>query len=98
MNTVHSRIQSLGTYAWQGLASIPGIELLTPEEPESRCAVVGFRIRKIPHDKFYAQCMDQKVRIRAVAENGLNSLRVSTHIYNSKADVDRLLELVRDAA
>lgn len=98
MHNIHQRIQSLGTYAWQGLAAIPGVEILTPEEQESRCAVVGFRIKKIPHDKFYAQCMEKKVRIRSVAENGLNSLRLSTHIYNNKAEVDRLLELVRGAA
>lgn len=98
INTVHQRIQSLGTYAWNGLAAIPGVELLTPEEQESRCSVVGFRIKKTAHDKFYAQCMEQKVRIRAVAENGLNSLRLSTHIYNNKTEVDRLLELVRGAA
>jgi selenocysteine lyase/cysteine desulfurase len=98
MDNIHRRISELGTYTWQGLAAIPGVEMITPEEAKSRCAVVGFRIKKAPYDKFYAHCLEQKVRIRAVHENGLDSLRASTHIYNNKAEIDRLLELVRGAA
>jgi len=32
-----------------------------------------------------------------VPEMGLNSLRVSTHIYNNREDVDKLMELVKKA-
>lgn len=97
MEHVHQRVSSLGEYTQQGLRAFGDrVEVLTPDEPASRCAITGFRIRKMGHDAFFKYCMERKVRIRGVAENGLNSLRVSTHIYNSKADVDRLLELVRE--
>jgi selenocysteine lyase/cysteine desulfurase len=68
---------------------------MTPTEERSRCAVNGFRVNGIAYDKFYAKAMDAKVRIRMVPENGLNSLRVSTHIYNSTEEIDKLMELIR---
>ena len=96
---IHSRIKSLGAYTQESLLQLGDrIELLTPIEERSRCAVTGFRIKKMPHDQFFKLCMENKVRIRGVAENGLASLRVSTHIYNSKSDVDKLMELVRKVA
>jgi selenocysteine lyase/cysteine desulfurase len=32
-----------------------------------------------------------------VHENGLNSLRLSTHIYNNKTEIDKLIALVKDS-
>jgi len=37
------------------------------------------------------------IRIRGVGEGGLNSLRVTTHIYNTFEEVDLLLEAIRQA-
>lgn len=96
MDNVHRRIKSLGRYTQEQLRSFGGkVELLTPREERSYCAVNGFRIRGVGHTAFFNRCMEAKVRIRSVAENGLNSLRVSTHIYNSKADVDRLIAEIK---
>jgi L-cysteine/cystine lyase len=33
-------------------------------------------------------------RIRVVPESGLDALRISTHIYNSKAEIERFLSAV----
>jgi L-cysteine/cystine lyase len=71
------------------------IELITPTEEKSRCAVNGFRIKGFDFSKFYGKCAEQKVRIRMVQENGLNSVRVSTHIYNTQAEVDKFIEIVK---
>jgi selenocysteine lyase/cysteine desulfurase len=99
MEHVHNRVKGLGQYTQESLLQLGGrLELLTPTEDRSRCGVNGFRIKNMSYDKFFKLCMENKVRIRGVAENGLNSLRVSTHIYNTKADVDRLMDLVRKVA
>jgi len=37
------------------------------------------------------------LRTRGVSEGGLAALRISTHIYNSHDEVDRLLEGLRSA-
>jgi cysteine desulfurase / selenocysteine lyase len=98
IDNIHRRIKSLGKYTQEQLLNFGDkVELLTPTESRSRCAVNGFRIKGVDYQKFFETCTKAKVRIRAVPEMGLNSLRVSTHIYNSREDVDQLMELVKKA-
>ncbi len=95
MQNIHDRIKMLGGYVQQKLLEFGDkIELITPIEEQSRCAVNGFRIKGIEYDKFYAKASENKIRIRMVPENGLNSLRISTHIYNTKSEVDKLIDLI----
>ena len=93
IDNIHRRIKSLGAYTQEGLLAFGDkVELLTPVETSSRCGMTGFRIRGMAHTEFFNRCLAAKVRIRGVHENGWNALRASTHIYNSKADVDRLMQ------
>jgi L-cysteine/cystine lyase len=96
MNNIHNRLKYLGKYTQDQLLSFGNkIELLTPTEEQSRCAVNGFRIKNVDFEKFYNGCAEKYIRIRIVHENNLNSLRVSTHIYNSKEDVDKLIGMIK---
>lgn len=98
MENVHNRIKYLGSYVQQGLLSLGDkIELLTPTEAQSYCGVNSFRIRNVSYNDFYKTCAHNDMRIRAVPENGINCIRVSTHIYNNKQEIDSLVELVRRA-
>jgi selenocysteine lyase/cysteine desulfurase len=93
---IHNRIKFLGEYTQNRLLEFKDkIEMLTPTEEQSRCAIIGFRIKNVAYDKVYNACADAKVRIRMVPENGLNSLRVSTHMYNNTADVDRMMDVIK---
>ncbi len=97
MQNVYNRVKNLGKYTQDGLLSLGDkIELLTPTEERSRCAINGFRIKGMPYNKFIEACNDKHIRIRGVAENGLDSLRISTHIYNNKNDIDQLISLIKD--
>jgi L-cysteine/cystine lyase len=98
MDNIHARIKFLGKYTQDRLLELDGkVELLTPTEERSRCAVNGFKIKGIESSKFFDTCYQNKVRIRNVPENGLNSLRVSTHIYNNRDEVDLLIDLLKKA-
>jgi selenocysteine lyase/cysteine desulfurase len=98
MQSIYERIAYLGKYTQEQLLSCGNkVELLTPTEASSRCAVNGFRIKGVEINDFYKTCAENKIRIRVVHENGLNSLRVSTHIYNNTQEVDALIELVKKA-
>ncbi|MES2381294.1 MAG: aminotransferase class V-fold PLP-dependent enzyme [Bacteroidota bacterium] len=95
---IHERIKYLGNYTQEKLLALGDkIELLTPTEAISRCAVNGFRIKGVDYAKFYQTAVENKIRIRMVPENGLNSLRVSTHIYNNTGEVDKLIKLIADS-
>lgn len=98
MNNIHKRIQYLGKYTQDALLKLDDkIELLTPTEEKSRCAVNAFRIRGVHFETFYKKALEQHIRIRMVPENGLNCLRVSTHIYNNTEEIDRLINLIQQA-
>ena len=96
LQNIHDRIKMLGGYTQQKMLEFGDkVELITPTEEQSRCAVNGFRIKGIEFTKFNTLASENKIRIRSVAENGLNSLRVSTHIYNTKSEIDKLMELIK---
>lgn len=97
-DNIHRRLMYLGKYTQDRLIEMDDkVELLTPVEERSRCAVNGFRIIGKDYKKFYELCAENKIRIRMVPENRLNSLRVSTHIYNNTDEVDKLMELIKKA-
>jgi len=99
LDNITKRDKALASKFLQGLQEIPQVEILTPLEEKSRCALTGFRLKNMPFDKFQNWLMEKyKIRIRGVGEGGLNSLRVTTHIYNTFEEVDLLLEAIREAA
>lgn len=99
IDNITERDRALNTRLIKGLSQIPQVEILTPWEEKSRCALVGFRLKNMPYDRFQNWLMENyKIRIRGVAESRLNSLRVTTHIYNTEDEVDLLLEAVKKAA
>jgi L-cysteine/cystine lyase len=95
---IYKRLKYLGKYTQDSLLAFGSkIELLTPTEERSRGPVNGFRVKGVDFQKFYGMCAEEKIRIRGVNENGLNSLRVSTHIYNTKEEIDILMNVVKKA-
>ncbi len=95
---IYNRVKYLGKYTQDRLLSFGDkIELLTPTEERSRAGVNGFRVKGVDFQKFYGMCSENKIRIRGVNENGLNSLRVSTHIYNNPEEVEQLMDVVKKA-
>lgn len=97
-DNIHARLKYLGKYTQDRLLDFGSkVELITPTEERSRCAVNGFRIRGVNYEQFYAICTENRIRIRIVHENNLNSLRISTHIYNNTAEVDRVMDLIKRA-
>lgn len=93
---IQLRTKELATHFYKQLQEIgDGVEIITPEEEQSRAAIVGFRLKKIGHIDFFNLAIKNKLRIRAVSENGLNSVRASFHIYNTFEEANRLAALVK---
>ena len=100
METVSRRVRTLSTRLRRGLQALGDrVEILTPEEEGGFGAVLGFRMKNVPYDKLQHQLLEQHhIITRMVPENGLNCNRISTHIYNTPAEVDRLLGILRALA
>jgi L-cysteine/cystine lyase len=99
LDRINKRILGFGKYFQDELLKLEGkIDMLTPTEDISRGSVIGFRVKSTPFGKVSEIAGENKIRIRGVAENGLNSNRASFHIYNNKSEIDKLVEVIKNIA
>ena len=99
MESVVHRGKALAEHLQQELLKLGDkVDMLTPTEEQSRGSIVGFRLKNMPHDKFGEHASKKGFRIRLVGENHLNSIRVSTHIYNNFDEVNKFLAAVKEVA
>ena len=95
LKRIESYGANLANYLRSGLSEIPSIKVLTPSDPAMRRSITTFSSSKIPFDTLTSRLMQEyRLRCRQVTEQGLNAVRVSTHIFNSKADCDRVVAAV----
>lgn len=93
MQNVWQRNCALAAALRAGLYQL-GVEINSPEE---HSAMITFALKNRTRDeitKFLAERF--KLRTRGVYEGGLNAVRVSLHVYNSFAEVERVLEGVKE--
>ncbi len=92
---IEARVKALASHFYARMQAIDGVELLTPKEEQSRAAIIGFKLKNMGYNEFQLITTQNKMRIRGVAENGLNSVRASFHIYNTFEEAEALADLVK---
>jgi selenocysteine lyase/cysteine desulfurase len=70
------------------------LSVLTPLEERSRAMITGFRFHGARRAEFGAFAASRGYRVRMVGEAGLDSVRISTHLYNDFSEVRGLLAIV----
>jgi selenocysteine lyase/cysteine desulfurase len=104
IDAIAHRISTLSSYTRATLESITGIEVLDRGAPLS--GIVTFRHESIDAVEFVAELKAHGVNVSLgtpdysqvdYLAHGVESLvRVSPHVYNTEAEIDRLIELVSD--
>jgi cysteine desulfurase/selenocysteine lyase len=97
MDRVAERGHALATRLKDALATLPAVDVLTPATPDACAAIVTFRMRNTDLTPGpWCQRLKSKfrLRLRPVTEHGLNAIRACTHVFNSEAEVDRLIDVV----
>jgi selenocysteine lyase/cysteine desulfurase len=74
------------------------VELLSPDEPDARSAMVTFRFPGRNNGQVANALTGRRLRVRSVTEAGLDAVRASFHVCNTDAEVDRLIEGVSAVA
>ncbi|HVU35620.1 MAG TPA: aminotransferase class V-fold PLP-dependent enzyme [Opitutaceae bacterium] len=97
----HDRIaahgRALAVQLHETLAKIPDVEVLTPTRPELRASMTTFRSSRIGYSELFGKLWGQHhFRCRPVSEQKLNAVRVSTHLFNSAEECERLAAAVHD--
>lgn len=95
METVAARGRHLALGIREGLAGMDGVDLLTPED--AGASILTFRLPISggdPWEWLNRLRADHGIRLRPVGEAGLNAVRASTHVFNTEAEVSRLLDVL----
>jgi cysteine desulfurase/selenocysteine lyase len=100
MPVVEERILGLASYLQSELMAIKGnhLVMLTSTEKRSRGAVIAFKLKNMEYTKFQTEAANASFRVRVVPENGVNCVRVSTHIYNSREEIDKFVKFVDEVS
>lgn len=93
---VVDRCKHLSDLVYKGLQQYTSeLDILSQEKPEYRAGIVSFKFKKKDNKAFMDNLRKENTVIRYVPESGLNSLRISTHIYNLEDDVSYLLDSIK---
>jgi selenocysteine lyase/cysteine desulfurase len=94
-------LQGLRNYWVERVRDLPGMEILTPDDPARHGAVTSFRLPRMK-DCGEAQAMARllldKYRVLTVARRGLANgavVRVTPTLYNTHDELDRLVGALR---
>ena len=98
---IETRVRSLATYLQESLMALGDkIIMFTPTEAKSRGAQVAFRINNgnpKASSEFVTSLYSKKITLRYVGENNVDCIRVSTHYYNNREEIDTLVAEVKKA-
>ncbi|MBT4496866.1 MAG: aminotransferase class V-fold PLP-dependent enzyme [Gemmatimonadetes bacterium] len=104
---VEARCRQLCVYLRQRLSAFPTLRLLTPTQPELSSGIVTFGLEAGSNGSIFSLLKGNGIRVKVVpgtyVVSGLipwlksrnhNALRFSTHVFNSEADIDRMVEVL----
>lgn len=98
MERVRERGLELTEMLRSGLEEIESIEVLSPDRRELRGSILTFKSSRLDFATLNrALGSTYKLRLRVVTERDLNAIRVSLHVFNTPAEVARIVESVSDA-
>ncbi len=96
---VERRVRWLGDRLYDGLSHIRGVALKSATDATIRAPMVSFTVDGWKTEDLIRALWDRgPVRVRHVAEYDYHWVRLSTHVYNTPEEVDRVVALVGELA
>ena len=93
---IEKRVVGLADRLRAGLQKIKGAKIYSPVNPALAGAMVTYGLTKVNGGQLQDELWNRrKIRVRA---QGQDAVRQSTHIYNSPAEIDASLEIVKALA
>jgi selenocysteine lyase/cysteine desulfurase len=87
----------------QAVRGLPGVDILTPDEPGRAAGMTSFRLNgtSTAHNQWLVETLRDRYGVFTARRTGMtrgDCVRVTPAIYNSAADVDRLAAAIADLA
>jgi selenocysteine lyase/cysteine desulfurase len=94
---IEKRGRELATYFKKRIREIPGVKLHTSMDPRMSCSISSISIGDLKFSDIYPYLIE-KYNIIARPVEEINGIRVSTHFYNTKEEVDACLNAIKEIA
>jgi isopenicillin-N epimerase len=89
----YQRIEYLRMHLMDGLSQIPRIQMATPRR--NSAGMVSFKLPHMPSLELQKKLGEHNIRTRVIGEYDYGWMRLSPHVYNTVAELDRVVELIR---
>jgi selenocysteine lyase/cysteine desulfurase len=96
-DAIAERIQELDSLLLAGLRDVRRVRLRSPETPALGVGLISFTVDGIESLDLQRRLGEANVRTRVVSEYDYGWMRLSPHVYNTVADVERVVALIADA-
>ena len=97
-HNIEARVKELAAYLREGLTAIPGVALGTADSAELSGGLTTFSLDGVPQAAITKACMDMENIFIVRSRFTPNACRVSTHLYNTPREIDRLLGCLQHVA
>lgn len=99
MDRVDARVRFLRSRLEDGIRAIPGAFVATPAADHLKAGMVSFELDGVESPSLQRYLSrEHSIRTRVIGEYDYGWMRLSTHVYNSPAEVDHVLGLLSDVA
>jgi selenocysteine lyase/cysteine desulfurase len=96
---VHARIRELRARMFNGLKAIDRLHIKSPAGDVLGAGMVSFRIDGLDSIELQRRLATKaNVRTRVIGEYDYQWMRLSAHIYNSPAEIDKVVGLIAEEA
>ena len=92
---IRQRCLDIRNYCRERLQTLPGIEVISPDDESLSCGIVSYTLRDAKNNEVAQKLKDQDIIIKVLP--GINGNRISCHLFVSKEDVDRFVEALSQA-
>ena len=93
---VEARCRSLCRYLREALGSVEGIRILTPADEKLSCGILTLSLQRGDAGAIRSTLVDDYDVVLKRGSARYNALRISTHVFNSEADVDRAVDALAE--
>jgi selenocysteine lyase/cysteine desulfurase len=90
MRAVEARVLENSAYLFRRLAALPGVRLVSHDDPRRRSGIVSFSCGKLPARELYRQLTARDVRCALRGE----AIRLSPHFYQGEAELEAFMAVL----
>ena len=95
IDRIEERVRELRRRVVDGLAALPRVRIMSPVNDALAAGMVSFRVDGLESLALQSRLAQAaNVRTRVISEYGYGWMRLSPHIYNTAAELDRVVELL----